>query len=112
MITVPEDPHFDLVPFLDAFAIPAVYVAPDGTKKDVRVIYTAAFVPMQYGEGIVVQNESPTAIGAAEDFSDARDAGQPTLMINNTTFNIVSVEGGVAGEVMLILSEYAHGGET
>lgn len=99
-------------PFLDAFGVPAVYTAPDGTKKTVRVILYAAYEPMQYAEGIAVQMEQPTARGSAVDFDDVRDAGDtPTIVINDTTFYIVDVQGSATGDVNLILSEHYHGSQ-
>jgi len=110
MITVPDDPNMSMDPFLEVFSVPAVYVAPDGTKKDVRVIYNAPYVPFEFADGVVIQNESPMAIGAAVDFSDVRDSGSTaTLKIGASTFYVVEIAGGVTGEVMLTLSEFSHG---
>lgn len=101
----PTSPVYSLDAYLITFGIDGVYTAPDGTIKNVKVIYNSAYTPVVTATGAFVTLQNPTAVGRAKDFLYVKEEGNPTLKLAGITYYIINVEETTTGEVTLTLSE-------
>lgn len=101
----PTSPIYSLDAFLFTFGVEAQYTAPDGTIKNVRVIFNSRYAPVVTATGAITTLQNPQATGRVKDFLDVKESGTPTLKIGLITYYVIDVEETATGEITLTLSE-------